>query len=175
MDKLERVTALRPSCCPALMVMNKTHVNFFGYSGRWESGEVTQGVSSSSWCMASFLSFFFFSFIFDGTGAWTQGFVLLEPCLQFFLLWLFWRWVSGTICLGWLWTSTLLISASQGARITGMSHGAQQLHFYFDARMLFTHQVSGMPPMTCALTRWAWTRMKNVLSWAQICLVQSSP
>jgi hypothetical protein len=30
--------------------------------------------------------------------------------------------VSWTICLGWLWTMIFLISASQVARITGVSH-----------------------------------------------------
>jgi hypothetical protein len=37
------------------------------------------------------------------------------------LLWLFWRWVLGTICLGWPRTTVLPISASQVARITGVS------------------------------------------------------
>jgi hypothetical protein len=36
--------------------------------------------------------------------------------------------VSGTICLGWLRTSILLISASSVAGITGVSHGALQEH-----------------------------------------------
>jgi hypothetical protein len=30
--------------------------------------------------------------------------------------------VSWTVCLGWLWTVILLISASWLARITGVSH-----------------------------------------------------
>jgi hypothetical protein len=34
----------------------------------------------------------------------------------------FWDRVSGTICLVWLQTAILLISDSQTARITGMSH-----------------------------------------------------
>jgi hypothetical protein len=34
----------------------------------------------------------------------------------------FWHRVSWTICLGWLQTTVLLISASQVARITGVSH-----------------------------------------------------
>jgi hypothetical protein len=34
----------------------------------------------------------------------------------------FWDRVSQTICLGWLWTAILLISAYWVARITGVSH-----------------------------------------------------
>jgi hypothetical protein len=36
---------------------------------------------------------------------------------------LLWRWgISLTNCWGWLWTTILPISASQVARITGISH-----------------------------------------------------
>jgi hypothetical protein len=34
----------------------------------------------------------------------------------------FWDRFSRTICLGWLWTTILLISASWVASITGVSH-----------------------------------------------------
>jgi hypothetical protein len=34
----------------------------------------------------------------------------------------FWDRISWNICLGWLWTFILLISASWGARITGVRH-----------------------------------------------------
>jgi hypothetical protein len=37
------------------------------------------------------------------------------------LLWLFWRWDLRTICLNWPQTVILQISASQVARITGVS------------------------------------------------------
>jgi hypothetical protein len=33
-----------------------------------------------------------------------------------------WDRVSQTVCLGWLWTTILLISASRVAKITGVSH-----------------------------------------------------
>jgi hypothetical protein len=46
------------------------------------------------------------------------------------LLWLFWRWLSWTICWGWLWTTILPISASQVARITGVSHRAWLKMFF---------------------------------------------
>jgi hypothetical protein len=36
-----------------------------------------------------------------------------------------------TICLGWLWTSILLISASWIARITGVRHWWPGLAWYF--------------------------------------------
>jgi hypothetical protein len=39
--------------------------------------------------------------------------------------------VSWTICLGWLRTSIFLISASQVARITSMSHQRPSVCHYF--------------------------------------------
>jgi hypothetical protein len=61
-------------------------------------------------------------FFFCSTGAWTQG-LHLEPLYQpFFCDEVFWDRVSQTICLGWLWTKILLISASWVARIIGVSH-----------------------------------------------------
>jgi hypothetical protein len=39
-----------------------------------------------------------------------------------FLWWIFWDRVSWIICLGWLWTTILLISASWVVRIIGVSH-----------------------------------------------------
>jgi hypothetical protein len=39
----------------------------------------------------------------------------------------FWDRVLWTVCLGWLWTTILLISASWVARITGVSHGCPAL------------------------------------------------
>jgi hypothetical protein len=64
------------------------------------------------------VSFFFFC----GTGAWTQG-LHLEPLHQpYFCEGFLWDKVLQTICLGWLWTAILLISASRVARITDMSH-----------------------------------------------------
>jgi hypothetical protein len=51
------------------------------------------------------------------------------------LLWLFWRWgASQTICPGWPQTEILLISASQIARITGVSH--QSPNFFFHSQYL---------------------------------------
>jgi hypothetical protein len=38
------------------------------------------------------------------------------------LHWYFWDRLSQTICMGWLWTTVLLISASWVARVTGVSH-----------------------------------------------------
>jgi hypothetical protein len=62
-----------------------------------------------------------------GSRVWTLGFALLkqslEPHLQsIFCSAYFGDGVLGTICLGWPPTSLLPISASQVARITGMSH-----------------------------------------------------
>jgi hypothetical protein len=55
-----------------------------------------------------------------------------------FLWWVFWDRVSGTICLGWLRTAILLISASWVAGITGMGH--QRLAFIFSLRHLSQQQ-----------------------------------
>jgi hypothetical protein len=76
----------------------------------------------------------FFGF-FGGTGVWIWGFMLakhtllLESHLKFILLWLFWRWVWKTICLGWPQTTILPTSASQVARITGVSHWSPAYSF----------------------------------------------
>jgi hypothetical protein len=59
---------------------------------------------------------------FCGTGAWTQG-QHLEPLHQpFFVMDFFQDGVSQTICLGRLRTMILPISATQLARIIGVSH-----------------------------------------------------
>jgi hypothetical protein len=42
----------------------------------------------------------------------------------------FWDRVSGTVCPGWQQTAILLTSASQVARITGVSHGHPALFVY---------------------------------------------
>jgi hypothetical protein len=46
------------------------------------------------------------------------GALPLEPHPQFILFWLFWGWISQTICPGWPWTELLFISASQVAEVT---------------------------------------------------------
>jgi hypothetical protein len=71
--------------------------------------------------------------------AYKAGALPLEPCFQSILLWLFWRWGSTPqsgqmICPGWPQTMILSISASQLARIKGMSHPCLTLFsflFYF--------------------------------------------
>jgi hypothetical protein len=63
--------------------------------------------------------FFFFFLQYWGLNSrptsWTT-----PPAL--FFVKFFSRWAHRTICLGWLWTVILLISASWVARITGVSH-----------------------------------------------------
>jgi hypothetical protein len=73
-------------------------------------------------------SIFYLLIYFGGTGTWTQNFALgcyttwAIPSVHFALV-SFWEMrVSQTICLGWPWTAILPISASQIARITGVSH-----------------------------------------------------
>jgi hypothetical protein len=66
---------------------------------------------------------------FCGTGVWTQGFVLAKQVLYYlshasspFCSGYFEDRIFWTICPGWPWISVLLLSASQIARIIGMSH-----------------------------------------------------
>jgi hypothetical protein len=73
------------------------------------------------------LFFFFFNWrdwgLNWGLCACKAGTLLLEPQLQSILLWLFWRWGSRELfALGGLKPWSLLNSASQTARITGVSH-----------------------------------------------------
>jgi hypothetical protein len=76
---------------------------------------------------------FLFSFL-GGIGVWTQSFTLAKQVLYHlnhtfspFLLWSsFGDSVWRTVCLGWSQTTILPISASQTARITGMSHWQQE-------------------------------------------------
>jgi hypothetical protein len=58
----------------------------------------------------------------SGLHTYKAGALPLELPLQSILLWLFWRWLSWTLCWSWPPTMTLWISASQVARITGVSH-----------------------------------------------------
>jgi hypothetical protein len=58
----------------------------------------------------------------SGLRACKAGIPPLKLCLQSILIWLFWGWGSRMICQDWLQTLFLLISASQVARITGVSH-----------------------------------------------------
>jgi hypothetical protein len=67
-----------------------------------------------------FLSFSFF--FLCNTGVWTQG-LHLEPLNQAsFVMDFFQDRVSWTVCLGWIWTRIILISASWVGRITGVIH-----------------------------------------------------
>jgi hypothetical protein len=69
------------------------------------------------------------SLFFCSTGVWTQG-LHLGPLHQSFLCdGVFWDRVLQTICLGWPWTTILLISASWVARITGVSHQRPAFQF----------------------------------------------
>jgi hypothetical protein len=79
--------------------------------------------TSSPFCSGYYL---FIYIVFGGTGVWTQGFVLavlyhLSHISS--LLWLYWRWSLAKIFpRAGLWNLIFLISASQVARIKGMSH-----------------------------------------------------
>jgi hypothetical protein len=71
------------------------------------------------------------SFLFC-TGVWTQDLWFLGKCSTawttppaLFCVGYFWDRVSQNICLGWLWSMTLLTSASQVVRTTCVSHWCQ--------------------------------------------------
>jgi hypothetical protein len=98
-----------------------------------------------SW-LAHFILYMFLwwiSFIHYFFGGWDWGLnsgfhtckvVTLSPgpcLLSIFALVIFEDGVLRTSCLGWLWTLILPISASQVARITGVSHWHPADFFYF--------------------------------------------
>jgi hypothetical protein len=60
-------------------------------------------------------------FVFVVLGFELRAYTLSQSTSPF-LWWVFRDRVSPAICLGWLWTAILLISASWVARITGLSH-----------------------------------------------------
>jgi hypothetical protein len=75
--------------------------------------------------------------------------------------------VSQTICPGWLWTTILLISASGVARITGVSHLAQEI---------FLKRKSSLRSSFFLLTRWSTgSRGRNHVPMLNLdCVVSSS-
>jgi hypothetical protein len=72
-----------------------------------------------------FFFFFFFFFFMVGLEFELRALCLqsrLESYFQSILFWLVWRWSLSNYLPGWLRTIILLISASQVASITGVSH-----------------------------------------------------
>jgi hypothetical protein len=86
-------------------------------------------------------------------GFWTQGFVLAKQALcssshtsSSFCSGYFGNGMSWTICSGWPWATILLISASQVARIIGVSHqcpAAAKFFFFCLFIYLFVLRQSG--------------------------------
>jgi hypothetical protein len=79
--------------------------------------------------VASVWGYAFGFFFFGATGVWTQDFMLAKKVLYLlrhtsspFCSGYFGDGVLRNICLGWPWTISLLTSASQVTRITGLSH-----------------------------------------------------
>jgi hypothetical protein len=81
-------------------------------------------------CFSSFLTgwFLFFNFLVRlGFELRALDALPLESQLQFLLLWLIWRWdLYMSVCPSWPQITVLLISASQVARITDVSHRCWQ-------------------------------------------------
>jgi hypothetical protein len=82
--------------------------------------------------------FFFFFFFFYSSGVWTPPVLFCEGFFS--------NRVLQTICLGWLWTAVLLISASCVTSIAGVSHWL----LVNGTSLLTTHTQS---------EGWAWWRM----------------
>jgi hypothetical protein len=75
------------------------------------ASQVARIIGMSHWCLAFFLVLRLQLRVFTSSHSTSSIFVL-----GIFKI------VSQTICLGWLWTVILLLSASWVARITGVSH-----------------------------------------------------
>jgi hypothetical protein len=96
---------------------------------------------------------FFLEFFFHCSGVWTQG-LHLEPFHQsFFVMGFFRDRVLQTICLGWLQTVILLISASLVARITDRTHQHPAENFYFKTILIFRHSSFGITGFSHLLDR----------------------
>jgi hypothetical protein len=67
--------------------------------------------------------------------------------------------VSWTICLGWLWTSILLISASWAARTTGMNHRC--LATIFCCCCCFLQCLKQTKQVSCSSTWTTWVYLCN--------------
>jgi hypothetical protein len=95
----------------------------------------------------SFLFFFFFVFL----GFYLRAFFTLSQFTALFCDGFLQDRVSKTICLGWLQTSNLLISASCIPRITGVCH--QHLaNIPYDLAYDFTYLIYKYYYHTCSLT-----------------------
>jgi hypothetical protein len=80
---------------------------------------------------------FLFFFFFGGTGIWTYVYHFSHTSSPFCSGY-FGNGILGTICLSCPWTVSLLISASQLGRITGMSHRHPvPTHFYTEIFLLW--------------------------------------
>jgi hypothetical protein len=71
----------------------------------------------------------------------------LKPYLQSILLWLFWRWVSETICWSWPQTAILLISASQV--VVRISHQSPERSWIFVCLFVWWYWGLNSGPHTC--------------------------
>jgi hypothetical protein len=70
--------------------------------------------------------------------------------------------VSRTICLGWLWTTILLISPSWVTRITGESHWHPVLIFYFKANKQSIAVTEQFSSKKLSLEIWHWRQFWTV-------------
>jgi hypothetical protein len=94
-------------------------------------------------CYPSVLFFFFFFFFFLWCWSLNSGPTpQATPPALFLCDGFFQDRVTGTIHLGWLWTSILLISASWVAGITGMSH---QLSSFLVCFLTYSSEINFLP------------------------------
>jgi hypothetical protein len=81
-------------------------------------------------------------------------YILSHSTSPIFLWRVFQARVLRTICLGWLWTSILLISASWVARIIGVSHRHPAISFYFSSIYFLVLCTAPHMPQCCLFVSW---------------------
>jgi hypothetical protein len=89
----------------------------------------------TAWTTTSSPSFLFYLF-FVVLGLELRTFTFSPSTNPTFCDMVFWDRVSQTVCLDWLWTVILLISASWVGRITGMSHWCPARFYFWDRVLL---------------------------------------
>jgi hypothetical protein len=89
---------------------------------------------STTWATPSFLCWvcLFVAIL----GLELRAYTLSHSTSPFFCYGFFWDRVFRTICLGWLWTVILLISASWAVRITSVNHWSPVLILFYNCMVL---------------------------------------
>jgi hypothetical protein len=121
----------------------------------------------------SFCFFFFLVILGFEFSKTRQALYHLSHSIIPFCVGYFWDRVLWTIYLGWLWTATLLISASWVARIIGVSH-LHQVAFLFCLFIFADGGLNSRPCVwgKCSITWASWTSACNcVLIYLKILVI----